>query len=74
MLVCYDMLGMNDEWRPKFVKRYDQLGLRIRTAAQSYIDEVRTGQFPDDDHSFGDDVPPNKDATPYASVSTVRTT
>ena len=71
VLVCYDMLGMNDEWRPKFVKRYDQLGLRIRTAVQSYVDEVATGQFPDDDHSFGDDVRP-PDATPYATVVPVR--
>ncbi|MEO6954557.1 MAG: 3-methyl-2-oxobutanoate hydroxymethyltransferase [Polyangia bacterium] len=69
VLVCYDMLGMNDEWRPKFVKRYEQLGLRIRTAAQSYIDEVRSGHFPDDEHSFGDDAQPSKDATPYATVA-----
>lgn len=72
VLVCYDMLGMNDEWRPKFVKRYDQLGLRIRTAAQSYIDEVRTGRFPDDEHSFGDELQPKLDATPYATIVPAR--
>jgi 3-methyl-2-oxobutanoate hydroxymethyltransferase len=52
VLVSYDLLGMNDEFRPKFVKRYENLALRIRTAVEEYVSEVRSGQFPDEEHSF----------------------
>ncbi len=69
VLVSYDLLGMNDEFRPKFVKRYDQLGLRIRTAVEAYVHEVRGGRFPDDAHSFGADAGKRTEAAPYASVA-----
>jgi 3-methyl-2-oxobutanoate hydroxymethyltransferase len=69
VLVIYDLLGMNEEFRPKFVKRYDNLAVRIRTAVEQYITEVRTGQFPDEDHSFSKEVPVRTEsATPYGSV------
>jgi 3-methyl-2-oxobutanoate hydroxymethyltransferase len=67
VLVVYDLLGMNEEFRPKFVKRYDNLAVRIRTSIEQYITEVREGQFPDDEHSFSkDSIPAN--ATPYSSA------
>jgi 3-methyl-2-oxobutanoate hydroxymethyltransferase len=69
VLVVYDLLGMNEEFRPKFVKRYDNLAVRIRTAIEQYVTEVRTGQFPDEDHSFSKDAPPRpENATPYGSA------
>src|SRR6476469_7290468 len=52
VLVVYDLLGMNEEFRPKFVKRYDNLAVRIRTAVEQYVTEVREPQFPDEEHSF----------------------
>jgi 3-methyl-2-oxobutanoate hydroxymethyltransferase len=52
VLVIQDMLGMFDEIRPKFVKRYAELGDQIRQATQSYCREVREGTFPDSKHSF----------------------
>jgi 3-methyl-2-oxobutanoate hydroxymethyltransferase len=67
VLVVYDLLGMNEEFRPKFVKRYDNLAVRIRTAVEQYVTEVREGQFPDEEHSFSKDAPP-ANATPYGSV------
>src|SRR5206468_9108347 len=67
VLVVYDLLGMNEEFRPKFVKRYDNLAVRIRTAVEEYVTEVRTGVFPDEDHSFSKDAPP-QNATPYGSL------
>jgi 3-methyl-2-oxobutanoate hydroxymethyltransferase len=68
VLVIYDLLGMNEEFRPKFVKRYDNLAVRIRTAVEQYITEVRTEQFPDEEHSFSKDAPPRPEsATPYGS-------
>ncbi len=69
VLVIYDLLGMNEEFRPKFVKRYDNLAVRIRTAVEQYITEVRNQQFPDDEHSFGKEPPPRPEsATPYGSA------
>ena len=68
MLVIYDLLGMNEEFRPKFVKRYDNLAVRIRTAVEQYITEVRNEQFPDEEHSFSKDAPRARDATPYGSA------
>jgi 3-methyl-2-oxobutanoate hydroxymethyltransferase len=71
VLVIYDLLGMNEEFRPKFVKRYDNLAVRIRTAVEQYTNEVRTGQFPDDEHSFGKDEPRSESATPYGQARAV---
>jgi len=52
VLVIYDLLGMNEEFKPKFVRRYENLALRIRTAVDAYIQDVREGQFPSPDESF----------------------
>ena len=72
VLVIYDLLGMNEEFRPKFVKRYDNLAVRIRTAVEQYITEVRNQQFPDEEHSFSKDAPPRPEAaTPYGSARAV---
>jgi 3-methyl-2-oxobutanoate hydroxymethyltransferase len=53
VLVCYDLLGMNPDFKPKFVKRYADLYGTIRGATQTYLDEVRGQAFPDEAHSFG---------------------
>ncbi|MFT3841757.1 MAG: 3-methyl-2-oxobutanoate hydroxymethyltransferase [Myxococcaceae bacterium] len=52
VLVCYDLLGMNPEFKPKFVKRYADLHGTITGAAKTFFDEVRGKSFPDEDHSF----------------------
>lgn len=52
VLVLYDLLGMNEEFRPRFVKRYENFAVRVRTAIDSYIGEVRSGAFPGPEHSF----------------------
>ncbi len=52
VLVIHDLLGMDDEFQPRFVKRYAQLGGVIRAAAREYIDEVKSGAFPSPEHSF----------------------
>lgn len=52
VLVLYDLLGMNEEFRPRFVKRYENFAVRVRTAIDSYIGEVRGGEFPGPEHSF----------------------
>jgi 3-methyl-2-oxobutanoate hydroxymethyltransferase len=52
VLVLHDMLGMNEQFTPKFLKRYADLAATIRTAAATFADEVRTGRYPDAAHSF----------------------
>jgi len=52
VLVVNDMLGMEEGFKPKHVKRYAHLSETIRDAVLSYMEEVRTGRFPDDAHSF----------------------
>jgi 3-methyl-2-oxobutanoate hydroxymethyltransferase len=54
VLVSYDLLGMNPEFQPRFVKRYAELHAQIGEAATRYAREVREGTFPTDAHSFGD--------------------
>jgi len=53
VLVCNDLLGMDLGFQPKFVKRYARLQEDIVAAVGSYAAEVRSGQFPDAEHSFG---------------------
>ncbi|MFL5444281.1 MAG: 3-methyl-2-oxobutanoate hydroxymethyltransferase, partial [Myxococcales bacterium] len=57
VLVCYDMLGMDDSFQPRFVKRFAELGKAITSAAAEYRSEVRSGVFPGAGHSFEDRTP-----------------
>ncbi len=52
VLVCYDLLGLNPDFKPKFVKRYADLFTGITQAAQTFFTEVRAETFPDNEHSF----------------------
>lgn len=52
ILVYQDMLGMFDNFIPKFVKQYASIGLDIKTAIKSYIEEVERGEFPQEEHTF----------------------
>ena len=52
VLVYHDVLGLYGEFRPKFVKRYAELGSTIQAAVQAYCDEVRRGEFPGAEHEF----------------------
>jgi 3-methyl-2-oxobutanoate hydroxymethyltransferase len=53
VLVSYDMLGLTPNLRPKFVKRYAELFEAAKQASMQYADEVRRGEFPGAEHSFG---------------------
>jgi 3-methyl-2-oxobutanoate hydroxymethyltransferase len=52
VLVCYDMLGMDETFKPRFVRRFAQLGQTIKDAVASYVGEVRAGTFPSDAEAF----------------------
>ena len=52
VLVLHDMLGLNEMFNPKFLKRYAELGEAVRTAVRSYAAEVRDGTYPGAEHGF----------------------
>lgn len=51
VLVTPDMLGMNADFHPRFLKKYANLAAEMTTAFQTYAKEVREGTFPDESHS-----------------------
>jgi 3-methyl-2-oxobutanoate hydroxymethyltransferase len=52
VLVTPDLLGLFDDFRPRFVKQYADLGRAVTQAAEAYCREVRDGAFPAAEHSF----------------------
>lgn len=52
ILVYQDMLGMFNDFTPKFVKKYENLGDRMRNAFATYIEEVKNGSLPSEEHGF----------------------
>jgi len=52
VLVLHDMLGLNEQFAPKFLKHYGQLGQSVREAVRGFADEVRGGKYPGREHSF----------------------
>jgi 3-methyl-2-oxobutanoate hydroxymethyltransferase len=52
VLVWHDLLGLYEGRAPRFVKRYADVGTEIRKALETYADEVRTGRFPEDQHTY----------------------
>ena len=52
VLVIYDLLGMNPEFTPRFVKRYMELGTAIPEAVAAFKAEVNSGRFPAEAHTF----------------------
>jgi len=60
ILVTEDLVGLFSGFKPRFVKRYAELGEAIREAGKAYADDVRAGRFPTMDHCFGVKVPTKK--------------
>jgi 3-methyl-2-oxobutanoate hydroxymethyltransferase len=52
ILVSYDLLGMNPEFAPRFVKRYAELHRVIGDAVSRYVAEVKESAFPAEEHAF----------------------
>lgn len=60
VLVVDDMLGLFTDFRPKFVKRYAELGKTVDEAIATFAADVRGRAFPTAEHSFPDAVPVKK--------------
>ncbi len=56
VLVLDDMLGLFADFRPKFVKRYGELGSAADEAIAAYASEVRARRFPAPEHVFADEL------------------
>jgi 3-methyl-2-oxobutanoate hydroxymethyltransferase len=52
ILVFHDLVGYSNGYLPKFVKKYADIHELINRAIQEYMDDVKKGKFPDDDHSY----------------------
>jgi 3-methyl-2-oxobutanoate hydroxymethyltransferase len=52
VLVLHDVLGLYGDFKPKFAKRYADIGTQVIDALKAFDAEVRAGTFPDADHSF----------------------
>ncbi|MBN2567879.1 MAG: 3-methyl-2-oxobutanoate hydroxymethyltransferase [Deltaproteobacteria bacterium] len=52
VLVVNDMLGIYEKFTPKFVKKYANLNLILSNAFKQYIEDVKSGAFPGEEHSF----------------------
>lgn len=53
ILLCYDLLGVFTDFKPKFTKRYTNLTEVAVTGISQYVKEVKAGIFPDEDHTYG---------------------
>ncbi|GAB5469653.1 MAG: 3-methyl-2-oxobutanoate hydroxymethyltransferase [Rhodospirillales bacterium] len=53
ILLSYDLLGVFTDFKPKFTKRYANLTEVAVGGLKQYVAEVKSGSFPDDDHSYG---------------------
>ena len=52
VLVTHDMIGCFDRFVPKFVKQYANVGKIMMEAVETFKDEIESGDFPSDEHSF----------------------
>ncbi|MFC2090185.1 3-methyl-2-oxobutanoate hydroxymethyltransferase [Bacteroidota bacterium] len=52
VLVVHDMLGITQEFSPRFLRRYHNLDAEIRGAVEAYIKDVRSGEFPNEREQY----------------------
>jgi 3-methyl-2-oxobutanoate hydroxymethyltransferase len=73
VLVSYDALGMDETFKPRFVRRYATLGATIKDAVTRYVADVRDGSFPSDAESFtvaeSKAAPGSIEPAPYSTAS-----
>jgi 3-methyl-2-oxobutanoate hydroxymethyltransferase len=52
VLVMHDMLGINNEFKPRFLRKYLNLNEQITAAVQNYISDVKSGNFPNQSEEY----------------------
>ncbi len=53
VLVIHDMLGLNKEFNPRFLRRYADLNSGMTEAVQQYIKDVKSKDFPNEEEQYG---------------------
>ena len=52
VLVVHDMLGINKDFSPRFLRRYNDLHAEMTKSVKDYIEDVRTGDFPNENEQY----------------------
>lgn len=52
LMICSDLLGVFQAFTPKFVKKYENIAERSVQAFKQYVNEVRSGEFPQEPHTY----------------------
>jgi 3-methyl-2-oxobutanoate hydroxymethyltransferase len=52
VLVVHDMLGINNEFNPRFLRKYHNLFQEMLSSFHRYIEDVRSGDFPNEDEQY----------------------
>lgn len=52
VLVVHDMLGINNEFKPRFLRKYNNLYDQMKTSIEQYISDVKSGDFPNEKESY----------------------
>ena len=52
ILVINDMLGFDEGFKPKYLKKYLHISKQISKAVETFSVDVRAGGYPDDEHSY----------------------
>jgi 3-methyl-2-oxobutanoate hydroxymethyltransferase len=52
ILVWHDLMGLTDGHVARFVKRYAEIGVEMTAALRSYVSDVRTSRFPEQQHTY----------------------
>jgi len=52
VLVVHDMLGLNKEFKPRFLRRYADMHTVMTDAVQQYISDVKSGDFPNENEQY----------------------
>ena len=52
VMVVHDMLGINNEFSPRFLRKYHNLFEEMLGSFHRYIEDVRSGDFPNEDESY----------------------
>jgi 3-methyl-2-oxobutanoate hydroxymethyltransferase len=68
VLVSTDLLGLSRGPSPKFVKRYAELGAAVVDAVSAYVREVRSGEFPDEEHTYKPNRAPDENVVAISSA------
>lgn len=60
VLVMHDLLGLNTDFAPRFVKKYAEMGAQVIDAVRAYCTDVKDGTFPTEAHAFHRSLMPVK--------------